>query len=604
MEAMTMRTMMIAASLLFAACGTVQGTSNDVPGDEGTGGDGSGDTGSGSGGGMDAGVPSRCMTAADCGGGKACDVSTHECVMGMLTIQPSADMAVDGNRWWVATSSPIVRGTFQGPTAAVIQVQVNGTGTVATLQGSSWTVQLPVGSIGATDTWIRVMMTDPSGGLVELMQLLVLDNAAPQISLQPSKVRDERGDTIDFATGEPIHTHAGAEIDLAAACPSIYRYAYLMHATPPLYGRSAAPNPLAWNLTVADTKLDPASRAFRVRTDANQTLLDWTALPAPDAVGVHRIELTRTGGAYPIAALGTRTGTFYIDVRARDWNGLEANISYCFDNHPLAVPLQIDSIEEGALFGMSLPADSRLAPHLNIGGIDIELVSQRIVQQTAEPVTLSWSATAGEIRYAKTAFYDYVAETLPEGMLCSHANACRTWAPAPIASPLTTQSGVIPSNRLHVVVRDEVSGTIVAQSASLSLTWQVPARASSQSPRAYRISVVSAPLFELLPASLDLWSSFPVVTNQTLQGKTYIGPDKTAAGSGCASVVETAFGLMCAARTIYWNVSALDHAQLDIAGFAASMQIDGEPPSYTPTSNLTSGTLTWDSGDDDLPGAY
>src|SRR6185503_12714216 len=135
-------------------------------------------------------------------------------------------------------------------------------------------------------------------------------------------------------------THAGADIDLAGpGCPAIYKYAYLMDATAPMYGSAASPNPLAWKLTIADAKLDPTSKAFRVRTDTNQVVLSWTPTPAPDTAGVHRIELTRAGGAYAIASLGTRTGKFYIDVRARDWNGLETTVSYCFDNHPLAAPV-------------------------------------------------------------------------------------------------------------------------------------------------------------------------------------------------------------------------------------------------------------------------
>src|SRR3954467_15102094 len=60
-------------------------------------------------------------------------------------------------------------------------------------------------------------------------------------------VLDERGDTIDFSSGEPVHTHAGPAIDLAKDCPAVWKYAYLESTQSPMFGRETTPNPLAWH---------------------------------------------------------------------------------------------------------------------------------------------------------------------------------------------------------------------------------------------------------------------------------------------------------------------------------------------------------------------
>src|SRR5687768_9897239 len=105
-----MRKMMMVTSLVTAAaCGSVEDpgvmgdeTGSDMGSDSGSG-SGSG-TGTGSGSGsasVDAGMPQEtgCMKAADCGANMACDLATHECVVGALTIDPT-DFVVDANTWW------------------------------------------------------------------------------------------------------------------------------------------------------------------------------------------------------------------------------------------------------------------------------------------------------------------------------------------------------------------------------------------------------------------------------------------------------------------------------------------------------------------------
>src|SRR5512146_2654888 len=96
----------------------------------------------------------------------------------------------------------------------------------------------------------------------------------------------------------------------------------------PMYGSATSTNDLAWKFRIDDAKLLAGSQQFRVRTDSGTVLVAWTALPAPDAAGYSTVKLTRNGGAYPVASLGTRTGQFLIDVRATDWGNLTATSSF------------------------------------------------------------------------------------------------------------------------------------------------------------------------------------------------------------------------------------------------------------------------------------
>src|SRR6185503_20826387 len=168
-------------------------------------------------------TPSVCMKAADCGTGKACDIATHECIAGVISMDETSFVS-DGTRLWTDSDQPTLHGLYVGPTSAIVEVAVgSGPWLMAELQNtSSWTIHLPSGSLTAADTTVRVMLTDPSGMDVELSRVMALDNIAPRIALASSIVRDERGDSIAFSTGEPVHTHAGAQIDLGAqGCPVV-----------------------------------------------------------------------------------------------------------------------------------------------------------------------------------------------------------------------------------------------------------------------------------------------------------------------------------------------------------------------------------------------
>jgi len=582
-----MRTTMLAAVFLFAACGTVK----DKPGATGD------DDGSASGS-DDAGVPTACTSAADCPAGYACDISTSECVMGALTIEPTEQVVVEGNRWWTAATNPILQGTFEGPTGSVVEVAVGSEmGMPATLTGTTWQMQLPPSSIAPADTTITVTLKDPSGGVVELKQLFKLDADAPQIALGTSKVRDERGDTISFTSGEPIHTHAGVEIDLGAnSCASVYKYTYLMSAQGPAFGSQVSQNALAWNFTVNDVKVVSAS--YRLRGASNQVLADWQPVMAPNN-GTYRVELDRDMYYW----LYTYTGTLTVDLRARDWAGLESTISKCVDFHPLAPPLQIEALQPTAgtlanipnLSSLSLTTDAEVS-RLAGFGLGASIVSQRIVQYTDAPITLSLTPAVTGLQFSRSYIDDYVLVQSGSGTSCNNGG-CAATVPADPADSAT--SGPVGQNSMTVGLIDEETGDFL-------LDTTIPARGPNDPPHAYRVVAYLGQLAQLRAPSTAVPGEF------SLLGLGYTGLAPGAPITVCTETVEICKSLgcfeSCSRAETYQRMVALDHATLAMDSVSIDLRTSLSPsqagmtPSYVPASAFSVGAISWDSGDDDLPG--
>ncbi len=586
-----MRKMMLAATVMLAACGAVE----DMAADDGS--DDFGDAGTGSG----DDTPTSCTTAADCGNGRACDIARHECVTGSLTIEPTDEVVADGAQWWTSVADPVLRGTFSGPTGAEIVVTAgSGQAVSATMQGNTWSAKLGAGAITSAGTNVSVVMTDPSGGHVELVQQLTLDAVAPQISLAPSKVRDERGDTIDFSSGEPVHTHAGAEIDLGAnGCPSVYKYAYLMDAQNPTFGSQASQNPLAWNFSIADAKI--ASASYRVRNAQNQVLLDWTAVMAGTS-GLYRVDARRDA----IAQLGSYTGQLTIDVRARDWTGLETTFSRCIDFHPLAAPLEIGMLQPvttslattPGLFGMSLPADSPVSDLAGYVTMGANVVSQRVVQYTNEPIHVTIEGSLANLRIKRTYVDDYVPVATAPGSACGAGCA---WNP-PADPPELVFDGAATSWALVPFLIDEATSSYVT-----TYPLVIPPRAANEAPHAYRVAL-------LLGQLSDLRVGAAMPNEVTLNNITYTGYAPSGPSYACsAKVFENRNGVLqevCTQTTTYKRIVALDQARILMDNAIVDLRtspsaaVPASVPANVPASTFAAGALTWDSGNDDLPGVH
>jgi hypothetical protein len=156
------------------------------------------------------------------------------------------------------------------------------------------------------------------------------------VEIVATTIHDERGDTIDFATGEPIHTHAGAPITLGASgCPAVFKYGYLLDPARP-FGKESTPNPIAWKFRRTGGTITTAD--VRVRT-ADGVKLDWAPANA-GADGSYTVSINRSGPR-SIAELAFKTEQLFIDFRARNGEQHEATVTGCWEQHPLVAPAKI-----------------------------------------------------------------------------------------------------------------------------------------------------------------------------------------------------------------------------------------------------------------------
>lgn len=154
------------------------------------------------------------------------------------------------------------------------------------------------------------------------------------------------------------------------------------------------------------------------------------------------------------------------------------------------------------------------------------------------------------------------------------------------------------------VLSDDTSGTILQTSNSLTITATLLPRGANEPPHAYRIEIVSGPIAELRPEPLDTGSLYG---EYAMMGTAYTGVASQDLGQSCANLQQTAWGPYCYQVNQYLLISALDQARMDFSfttqlATAANAQQPLAPVSYVSANVLSSGVMSWDSGDDDLPG--
>jgi hypothetical protein len=569
-----MCTLVIASSLVLASCGT--NDPDDPPSDPGT---GSGD-----------------------GGGSSDQ-------WGALSIDRGG-FVVDGTRWWTPTTAPTLRGLFVAKGAVTIEVNITGAASVeAKIDGTMWSAKLPAGSIGASGTEVTVVMTNAGGEHISLMQTLVLDTRAPAIALLPSLVDDERYDEIDFSTGEPVHTHTWPEISLGESdCTPVYKHAYLTGASDPPFGTQKTRNPIRYNFWIDETQLDASFTAYRVRTPENAVLRDWTAIAA---YGWWYTIWLVNDGSHGVPELQRRAGKYFVDVRARDWSGLESTATWCFDLRLLAAPLQIEAVEPASepsagmppLLSMSMSAKSPMSL-LAGDAIGPAIASQRIVQYTAEPIVLTYQLAPAAIRFARTYVDGYVpvVKTPLSHTTCEQIDCDLPPLPDPADS---TSSGPLTEHRWRMVLLDETTNEIVPPlSTGVAV---IPPRAQHEPPRAYRLVAHLGELDDLRP------SPGLLPGEHSLAGFTYTGLPPVDEQTRCTATLEQcglgACVTLCTEATTSKRVIALGHVALELDGLSFELATSVTPPDeshppWAPARSFPIDALTWDSGDADLPGVH
>ena len=415
-------------------------------------------------------------------------------------------------------------------------------------------------------------------------------------------IKDERGDTIDFSSGEPVHTHAGAAVDLSTGCPAIFKYAYLTSKQAPPFGSEVTLNPIAFHVQTDAASTDATASEYRVRTDDGHTLLDWTPM-APDADSVYTMTLHRDDSA-PMQALGTSVQKMYIDARFRDTGGTETTVTGCWENHPLAAPLQVGQVTTGALFGMTFAASSPISAVLesslagNYGGV---IATMPVVQTTAEatPITLALPKPTGTETVAALTVdipTSVAVTTLLCGPVtfdpgCNHYTATRT--------PLSSSGPLAGIWDLRVV--DDQSGAVICSNngvddgTAISESCAIPARTDGP-PRAYHV-VLSLSSSNLAPIAQTFYGEY------TVGAEHFTGTAPTE-DSGCSqfrSHTNTTTGVTTTNCTQTTNASlttALQTAHIDFGAITLGMTSNvGEPsmPAVAPAA-LVLGAQSWDAG--------
>jgi len=408
-------------------------------------------------------------------------------------------------------------------------------------------------------------------------------------------VHDERGDMIDFSSGEPVHTHAGPAIDLGQDCPAVWKYAYLESDLAPIFGRETAPNPLAWHLKAP---AGTSEVAYRVRAADGRVLLDWTAIAAGDG-GVYDIALHRDGDP-GVKELGS-TINMYLDARIRDAGGAEMVKTACWDNQPLAAPLAVGTPAAGALFGMSLPANS---PISNVVNSSVNVAVFPFEQETADPIQIRIVAAhpSGAIsKLVKSTFVNQGTVEPPVGP-CDAGGDCSQ----PAMMPSAMMSDGVLAGTWTVKVEDALTDAIVCDEQSLEVTCSIPPRLQGEAPHPYRIAIDLAGETSVSVGTGTMGEFTTPALNYPGLALSYTGLAPVTDGYYYCDRPLSHLGTMyCAAATQWAHVVALDRASvqfnpIDVALTASPDTGAGIVPPYLAPDALTFAARVWDLGDEGL----
>jgi hypothetical protein len=261
-----------------------------------------------------------------------------------------------------------------------------------------------------------------------------------------------------------------------------------------------------------------------------------------------------------------------------------------------ASPLVIDAPRAAttarSLFQISLGDHARIVSLVG-GGAEplIDVVEQRVVTKDAEPVALDISIAPPTGTFSRVISSDAIRDVygVTDHVLCENGNIatydpkCETVTPTPASTPT---NGAITAARWRLWVMDEQTGAAVDGCSAIGtqLSCTLPGRAAAS----YRVV-----------ASVDgvgeLWGGTGAAAVGAIAGEAFTGA--TAPQYQCWDWMVSGSALYC---QVYWKFTrytAIDRATIDLDPIHIELTAGGI------TSAADSPALTWDGGDDDLPGA-
>jgi hypothetical protein len=583
--------------------------------------------------------PDFCETNDDCPDGEQCSVETNTCISARLSLDATGFFVTD-ERWFSAETGPTLRGTLEPVSEPVIRAFVGTTliDPPATIEGTTWTLTLPEGTIQRADVEIHLQLVG-DGRTTEIVQTFALDDEAPAIEVIDTAFRDERADTIDFSTGEPVHSHGGPNIVLGSrGCPVVPKHAYLLDETPPEFGKEMTPNPLAWRFRVMERAgLDLAGSVYRVETATGEVVLEPTAVPEVQQDGDFVIALHRRGGN-GIAALGETPGEYRLVVRFVDWAGHADETSVCWVHMPLAAPLKFEqagipgrtpgvpghSMALHAL-GLEAPTTQRVAERLlNRGNLAQGIPSSlggsvadvRVTNLTAEPVVLTVSVTPPPSVRVRRQFTlrNAITEITTVNDNCDPNDGTPALCTRPASnklypqfdSALITQSTATPGWGVRVfstTTEGEINSPVAPCTGCFGFTYVIPGRSAAE-PRPFVVMTVLgfvqppaghvADLVPIDPAHPDVTPEgvadtraytdtlLTTVTNGVpgasarISGKTYTSV------SGCTGPATIANKAFCVQRSTVVPYRSLTFAEISLNGDVSTSYATSIDPTITP----------------------
>lgn len=576
--------------------------------------------------------PVTCTRADECESGLACDLSANACVP--ATVFFAADgFDADGDTWWTATDAPVIHGTVDDPNAANLQLFVGDValGPPAAIDGERWSVTLPAGSLPTGTTVVAARLAG-AAGTVETSQRFGVDGDGPRLEVTAaSGARDERGDLIDFASGEPVHEHAGPMITIDASCPDVFVHGYLT-GEEPAYGRELSDNPIAIWLEVEDRFLDRGSLRYRVTTAGGLELRAWTAAPvlgeASAAAAATSVVTLRADGDVGLPWLRTGDDEVRVELEVADLGGRRTRTTACFRYHALPAPLQVGALaaldDPRTIAGWRLRDDAPVQRLVKDDGDGGDVAALAITQHTAEAVTLSLDLEPAMLAYQATHVSDVVTRNERAAVVCERCvsgdcaavpdpdPACAVQVPASSAVTVADAQLAEPPWQLKLVELVDGAREPLGAGCELigtALTCEVPAREVGKAPRQFLALLRLLPIAELVPPGAGALGSYAIF------GLHYVGRAPSWR-DGCEEfALETVAGVpnlklrKCLRPVQYTRVAALDQVRLTTAGAATlwpsvSQGVDGVPLAPLGAPPPSAIALDWDSGDDDLPGVH
>ena len=287
----------------------------------------------------------------------------------VITLAPTG-FYVQGTDWWTGIPTPVIGGMITEANLDVVNVYAGTTLVgVATVTGSSWSFTLASGVVpGLAGVDVRIEARDRAGGTASVTQRIRYDAAPPVVTVPVSSVRNETGDSVNFARSiEPLtgdvthiqitHRHQGAVVPLGASttCDTtgltseLTKYIHLLDESPPSYvtEESETPggetrNPIRWQFVATDdgVGVDFSTVQYRIRDVAAGTFpLNWTHIAG---TGSYSIPLYRRGTMAPsIPALGTKEGLLEIQFQGFDRLGRLFEEKRCWQHKLLAPPILV-----------------------------------------------------------------------------------------------------------------------------------------------------------------------------------------------------------------------------------------------------------------------